>query len=664
MEIKLAESGKVKMISINSPEPAVKFQFSGKSRSISGDRVKTAGGMLRFALKEGRLIIEKELDTRESLVGFGEKAFEINRRRLRMTMWNRDPGGYRRGADPIYCSIPMFISTGSRLCGYFLNSASRSIFDTGMEDYDFLRIEVDDTSAQLFVFEGESIPEILELYTGLTGRPFMPPRWAMGHQVSRYSYFPDSKVREIIEEYLKIAPVSSVYLDIDYMDGYKVFTWDSRRFKDPVKLSDWLHSKGIKVVTIVDPGLKAEQDFEAFLDGMGCYVRTQNNELYLGRVWPGLCAFPDFLSERGHKFWKKRISEFVSRHHIDGIWLDMNEPSIFNEIKGMHEDALHRMNGRDAPHRLVHNAYALAEAAATYEGLKDAGAEPFILSRSGFAGIQKYAALWTGDNESSWDDLRLQISMVCSLGLSGVPFCGCDLGGFMGRTESELLARYYQMAAFFPIYRNHKAKDGSDQELFLLPERYRTMALEAVKMRYFFMDYLYSLAYEAHKKGHPVIRPLFYEFPSDGNCMIDDEYMVGPNLLYAPVLDRGAKSRAVYLPEGSWYEWFSRREVKGKGWIDAQEEMPLFIRKNSVTPTNGGGFIVFGDGKFLLYDGRECAVEMKGRRLNFSRKMEECAVTFIGMDAESLRTDGQAELLSKGGNAVLKGRRLTWVELV
>ncbi len=647
MQVVVSASGGTTRIVVNGYTPVIDYHFRGRDSGRARD-VKTGCGTLGFEENGPGLTVRKDLETFEHVVGFGEKAFELERKRLILRMWNNDPGGYRRGDDPIYLSIPFYISIREKATGFFVNSVSGITFDVGVSEYDRIIVRIPETGLEMYVFEGDTVQEVLEQFLRLTGMPFMPPEWSLGHQVSRFSYYPENTVMGVAEEYSRIVPVSAIYLDIDYMDSFKIFTWNKRIFGDPSGMIESLHRKGVRSVAIMDPGLKAEQGYNHFEEGMGSYVETSNQELYLGRVWPGLCAFPDFFDERAVRHWKGMVRSFIKENGVDGLWLDMNEPSVFNEGKTIPGDAVHNVGGRKIRHDVVHNAYGLLEARATFEAMSDVIPEPYILSRSGFAGIQKYAAVWTGDNISSWDDLRLQIPMVTSMGISGVPFAGCDLGGFAGRTEPELVARYYQMAAFFPVYRNHKSKDGSDQELFLLPERYRKMAVEAVLMRYSYMPYLYSLAWEAHAKGHPVVRPLFYSFQNDRTSYsVNDEYMVGDGLLYAPVLDRGAEGRDVYLPEGEWFSLDDGRVHKGQQWFRKEGTMNLFVRKGSIIPMSGNRFLVYGSGKFLKYDGEEHRLSSGKDSFDAGSVLGKCTVTFLGTEKETAATDGKKCVASR-----------------
>lgn len=624
MSMFLFASEKKVMLRINEHHPVVNFPDDMKEvGEISPSEAEARFG-IRIQTGHNRITIKDRLGLKDHILGLGEKALNIDKRRTRMEMWNFDQNGYNRGDDPLYLSIPFFISVGKEIRGIFVNTTARSHFDFGIAEQENTVITVEDNSVDLYIFNGESIEEVLERFVELTGKPLKMPDWGLEPHVSKYSYYPQERVLEVVDEYRKSMPVSAVYLDIDYMDRYKLFTWDRKSFPSPEQLVEDLHSRNVKLITIIDPGIKVEEDYKPFADGLGSYVATPNNEIYTGPLWPGKSAFPDFFSHSGREYWKRQIIEF-SKCGVDGIWLDMNEPTVLNDVKTIDDDAQHKELGLE--HRKVHNAYAYFQAKATYEAFSSVREEPFILSRSGFAGIQKYAYIWTGDSHSTWDDLSLQISMVCSLGLSGIPFTGCDIGGFMGSSEPELTARYYQATAFFPLYRNHNDKFGVDQELFTLPDKYREMALRGVNLRMKFLPYLIKLAQEAHETGHPVVRPLCYEFPGDENSYsVNDEYMVGKDILLAPIVEKSSRSRSVYLPPGKWISYYSGEEHEGGAWIDSDCDIPLYLRNGAEIPIEKEGLLVCGktgtsSGSIEVRDNRVRRIEVLG--LNASRATQE-----------------------------------------
>ena len=597
MKASVERSGDVYRVSINGPTPVVKFDFT-PSEQLSESALDTLG--ITFEEKGQRLIFTKKLGLEEHIFGLGEKAYELDRKRTSTTMWNTDSYGYGWGRDPLYVSIPFFISLErGKATGFFINSPAKLTFDFGVKEYDKVSVEIPHPDAEVYVFTGGTVEKIVEDYTSLTGKPLDPPLWAFGYQASRYSYFPQERVLEIAKKHFDEGiNLAAIHLDIDYMDKYKIFTWGPS-FKDPKAMIDELHRMGVKVVTIVDHGVKAEQGYDVFVSGLGHYCELEDGGIYLDKMWPGTCAYPDFFNEECRKWWRDLIKKWASQG-IDGIWLDMNEPSTLTPEHDFRGPVVHRLDdGRRLPHELVRNAYPYYEAMATYDALKEVHDKPFVLSRAGYAGIQKYAMIWTGDNPSTEEAVSLQMSLVLSLSLSGIPFAGCDLGGFAGRSSPSLVLKYYRAALFFPLYRNHKEKSGNDQEPFNL--YYEEEIKEAIALRERFLPYIYSLAREAHQTGHPIVRPLLYEFQDDPKTYgIFDEYMVGSALLYAPQIY--GTSRKAYIPKGKWANLWSCEIEEGARWIDTAEDYPLFIRENALIPMEGE-LRAFGRGSAVLYDG-------------------------------------------------------------
>ena len=664
-------------ILVNDPMPVVRYHLpAGDPKpyvSIKENVVRISldgyERSLEFSMLGDRLLISTDLRPWEHILGLGEKALPLDRRRRRIAMWNYDNWGYQEGVDPLYISIPfaMMISR-EKAFGIFVNSPGYLVFDMGVSEYDKVLIDVWDASVEVYAILGTP-KEVLEVYTSITGRPFIPPRWALGHQISRYSYYPQDLVIEIVDRVLEYAPLDAVYLDIDYMDSYKIFTWDPKRFPDPRKLSEELHRRGVRLITIIDPYVKIEPEYDVFRESLDLLVRRASGELYISRGWPGYSGIPDFFNKETRDWWASRIERWARKYGVDGIWLDMNEPTVFNirpPVKPMTksifqaledllatlseavervravnrypvllkrpEDMLDRSLEADAVHRLddrrilshwrVRNAYPLFQAMATYEGLKRVVEKPFILSRAGYPGIQSYAAVWTGDNIGSWEHLKLSIKMILGLSISGIAWAGVDIGGFVGHTDPELLARWYQVCALFPLYRVHKMKGGSDSEIFALPPKYREMAIKAIKLRYSLIPYLWHLAWEAHLTGLPIVRPLALEFPEDDEAYsIDDQYMVGPNLLYAPIVEKGAKGREMYLPRGIWRSFWRDLEIEGPKWIYSEEDMPLYIRSGSAIPTSEG-LMIYGRGSWKIYQGEN------GEAIEISR--EEDHIKIVG----------------------------------
>jgi len=659
MQIKIYESQGIYKILVNNPFPPVDFSFEGKESN------KTLSDLgLSVIVDNQQVVIEKPLDLKEHIVGLGEKTYELDRKRGKFIMYNVDAGAYKTFQDPLYKSIPFFISVkDGKATGYFINSASKVIVDVGREEYDKVKIYVPEDSVEFFVFEGQTIEEVLERYAKVAGNPYLPPMWAFGYWISRFSYFPQDKVVEIVDLMQKEGfRVTGVFLDIHFMDSFKIFTWHPKRFPNPKKLIEELHKRGVKVTTAVDHCVRTDQNYPVFISGIGKYCELDTGELFVGSLWPGLSVYPDFFREDTREWWANLVAEWLSQG-VDGIWLDMNEPTDFSTGKKYQEvysktwisleldntlyafppNVVHQLKGRKVYHEKVRNAYPLYQAMATFEGFKKAGKdnEVFILSRSGYAGIQRYAFVWTGDNTPSWEDLKLQLQLVLGLSVSGVPYVGCDIGGFQGRTPKlriddslELLVRYYYVALFFPFFRSHKAPNGINTEPVFLPSYYKERIRRAIDTRYKFLPYLYSLAVEASEKGHPIILPLFYEFPEDDMFKIEDEHMVGRFLLYAPLVER-ENTRTVILPKGKWYDYWSGKIVEGL--VKSTDELPIYVREGSVIPLDGDEWLAFGNSSFTRYDGVE-AISTEDK-ITFSRETYVSTITVV--NAKKIKANGK-----------------------
>jgi len=673
MQIKIYENQGIYKVLVNNPFPPIDFSFQGKE---SNKTVSDLG--LSIVTDNQQVIIEEPLDLKEHIVGLGEKAFELDRKRGRYLMFNVDAGAYKRYQEPLYVNIPFFISVkDGKATGYFFNSASKVVFDVGLEEYDRVKVIIPEDSIEFFVFEGVKVEDVLEKYIKVTGNPYLPPMWAFGYWISRYSYYPQDKVIELIDLMQKDGfKVSGIFLDIHFMDSYKLFTWHPKRFPDPKKLIEELHKRGVKLITIVDHSVRADQNYQVFISGLGKYCELDSGELFVGNMWPGPSVYPDFFKEDTREWWSNLIAEWLSQG-IDGIWLDMNEPTDFSarnkyleelsrlgiklepdiipkifditKLLTFPSNVVHWLRGTKVYHEKVRNAYPLYEAMATFEGFKKAGKnnEVFILTRSGYASTQRYAFVWTGDNTPSWEDLKLQLQLLLGLSVSGVPYVGFDIGGFQGRSfdkvdnSLELLVRYYYVALFSPFFRSHKATNGIDTEPVFLPTYYKERIRRAIETRYKFLPYLYSLAVEANEKGHPIIRPLFYEFQEDDMFRIEDEYMVGKFILYAPLVER-ENIRTVILPKGKWYDYWTGKTVEGI--VKSTDELPIYVREGSIIPLDGEEWFVFGNSSFTRYDG--VTVTSTEDKITFSRETYVSSIMII--NANKVRANGK-EYTSENG---------------
>ncbi|MGH7571110.1 MAG: TIM-barrel domain-containing protein [Gemmatimonadota bacterium] len=531
----------------------------------------------------------KTIEEGERFFGLGEKTGNVDKRGREWVMWTSDMYGYDNETDPLYESIPFFIGLrGGRAYGIYLNNSHRSRFNLGAGNHRYYSFAAEGGALDYFFFAGPEIPRVVERYTALTGRMPLPPKWALGYQQSRWSYYPDDEVLQLARTFReKRIPADVVYLDIHYMDEYRVFTWDPERFPDPEGLLAELGALGFKVVPIVDPGVKAEEGYVVADEGLAGdrFVRYPDGQVYVGSVWPGRSYFPDFTDAATRAWWGGYLERLINRG-VDGIWNDMNEPAVWGKAFPV------EVESEAGSFKRVRNLYAFYMAKGTYEELVDARPDerPFVLTRAGFAGVQRYAAVWTGDNTASWDHLELAIRMLIGLGLSGVPFVGADVGGFIGGPSPELFARWIQVGALTPFFRNHTAIETPPQEPWAFGEEVEAIARQAIELRYRMLPYLYSLFRESSWTGAPVLRPLFWHYQADTTAYqpaYQHQFLLGEHLLVAPVTREGAREQEVYLPEGRWLDLGTEEVYDGRQAVTVDAELdriPMFLRAGGILP--------------------------------------------------------------------------------
>ncbi|WP_324667864.1 glycoside hydrolase family 31 protein [Geochorda subterranea] len=552
---------------------------------------------------DGRLRLRKRLPTGALCLGLGEKTGWLDRRGRVLEMWNTDVLPHMPDTDPLYQSIPfLVVYRQGRAWGLFLHNTHRSSFDLGATDPECLEIAVDGGVLDYFVMAGPTLEDVVHRYTELTGTMPMPPRWAVGFHQSRWGYEREQDVRALAHELRRRRiPCDAIYLDIDYMDGYRVFTWDAERFPDPSRLAADLAEQGLRIVTIVDPGVKIDPDYPVYREGLeqGLFVRKPDGRPFEGAVWPGPTVWPDFNQVAVRRWWG-RWHRVLLDAGVAGIWNDMNEPASFRHplpTGTLDLDAVHGPDEERPPeerramrHAEAHNVYGLLMGQATYHALLELrpGIRPFVLTRAGFAGIQRYAAVWTGDNSSWWEHLAMMGPQLLNLGLSGVAFVGADVGGFTGHVTGELLTRWTQAAAFTPFFRNHSAKNTRPQEVWRFGEEMEAICREFIVWRYRLLPYLYTLFWEAASRGTPIMRPLFWHHPGDEAAeRVQDEWLLGPHLLVAPVTRPGERQRLVYLPDGEWVHLWQPVRLQGPAHAPVEaplDQIPVFVRAGVPLP--------------------------------------------------------------------------------
>lgn len=534
----------------------------------------------------------KHLQAGEHFLGLGEKTGTLDRKGFGYTNWNSDVFGYRTDQDPIYSTIPFYIGVHHTLSyGIFMDNTYQSDFNFGASNNRFSSFSARGGEMNYYFIYHKQLADIITSYTALTGRMKMPPLWSLGYQQNRYSYYPDTEVMRIAQTLReKQIPADGITLDIHYMDKYKVFTWDKNRFPDPAKMNAKLKDMGFKLTVIVDPGVKVEKGYGVYERGLkeNVFVKYADSTNYTGEVWPGWCHFPDFTSAKGRSWWTGEIKTYAT-DGISGIWNDMNEIATWGQK--MPDNLLFNYDGKVTSHLQARNVYGFNMAKASYEGFRAAmgNKRPFILTRSGYAGLQRYTAIWTGDNRAEDDHMLMGVRLLSSLGLSGVPFSGMDVGGFTGNPTVQLYARWMQIGAFTPYFRNHTQVNTKSAEPWAFGEEVLEISRNYINLRYKLMPYLYSSFYEATQTGNPVVRSLAINYTHDEkvyNFRFQNQYEFGNGLMIAPFASTDTYG-TVYFPEGQWYNLYNDELFAGKQEKIiplTMQKLPVFVKESSIIP--------------------------------------------------------------------------------
>lgn len=544
----------------------------------------------------------------DRVYGLGERVGGLDRRGRTWTFWNTDAydpmfGGWAPDQDPLYQSIPLELHFDrGRAFGLFTDVTRRMTIALGGDQ------DVTTTTGPIvqYVIPGPRLADVLDRYTQLTGRPMLPPRWALGFHQSRWGYPDEATVEAVAARYRSEGiPADAMWLDIQHMRGFRSFTFDPATYPDPAAFIARLGAKGFRVVTIEDPGIKVDPGWDVFDSAQGVLLPA------VGKGWAGDSQWPDVSSAAGRAWWGAQVARVLDAG-VSGVWLDVNEPTTFPEGGGgttLPDDVAVDGDGRATTMAELHNAYANFQARATYEAIAARGPNtsdrPFVLSRAGYAGIQRWAAVWTGDTPSTWQGLEQTLPMMLGMGLSGVPMIGSDIGGYSGHASSELYARWLALGSLSPFARAHVTSGVPGQEPWMFDDAITDAAKQWLTERYRLMPYLLSLAYQASQTGAPILRPLVWELPDDpATYDLADEAMLGPSLLIAPAVTQGATTRRVYLPAGRWFEWGTDRVFDGPATIDVElrtNALPMFAREGAIIPATDV-VEVFGAGSFTRFD--------------------------------------------------------------
>ncbi|WP_283736461.1 glycoside hydrolase family 31 protein [Clostridium perfringens] len=548
-----------------------------------------------FKDEEGNVYISKVNDCL-AYYGLGEKGGDLNKKGCYTENFNTDDPETDDDSITYYKTIPFYVALKEEATyGIFFDNSFRSYFDMGKEMGDRIFFGAIGGQIQYYFIPGENIKEVVKNYTALTGRMEMPPLWSLGYQQCRFSYFSQEEVRELVKTFEeKDIPLDVVYLDIDYMDGFRVMTFKTPNFDDAAGLISDLKEKGIRTITIIDPGVKVDEEYDVFKRGKegNHFTKKLDGEMFIGAVWPGDSAFPDFSNKDCREWWKSELKKFISEHGMDGIWNDMNEPCVFNnDHKTMLETCLHNSDNGVIEHKEFHNRYGFEMSRCSKEAQEELhpNERGFSMTRATYAGGQRYSSVWTGDNMSLWSQMRMSISMNANLGISGFSFVGNDVSGFGLDSSEELFIRWMEMGPFIPIFRNHSNMYTRRQEPWAFGPRAEKIAKKSIELRYELLPYIYDLYYISHKEGLPIFRPMIMEYEKDMNLLnMREQFMLGENMIVAPVLYEGERSKTVYLPKGSWFNYFTMEKLQGGKWYKLPcelDEILVFVKEGAIIPT-------------------------------------------------------------------------------
>ena len=532
----------------------------------------------------------------ESYFGLGDKPVQNNLKGKRFENWVTDSYAFGRTTDPIYKTIPFYTGLHHKKAyGIFFDNTFRSFFDFCQERRNITSFWAQGGEMNYYFIYGPDMIDVVSNYTDLTGKPHeLPPLWALGYHQCKWSYYPEAKVKEITSTFRKLKiPCDAIYLDIDYMDGFRCFTWNKDYFPDPKRMVKELADDGFKTIAIIDPGIKIDNEYSVFKEGLenDYFCKRADGPYMKGKVWPGECYFPDFTNPEVREWWSNLFKELIEDIGVKGVWNDMNEPAVMDVPgKTFPDDVRHNYDGNHCSHRKAHNVYGMQMARATYHGLKKFSypKRPFAITRAAYSGTQRYCSTWTGDNVASWDHLSIANAQAQRMCMSGFSFVGSDIGGFAEQPNGELYTRWIQLGIFHPFCRTHSSGDHGDQEPYAFDNNVTNIVRKFIELRYQLLPYLYTAFWRYANEGIPILKSLVLFDQEDPHTHYrNDEFIFGEKILVCPILEPNARGRRMYFPKGDWYNHWNNEQVKGgkENWVDADiDSMPIFIKAGAIIP--------------------------------------------------------------------------------
>ena len=540
--------------------------------------------------------MSKTSQSGEGYYGLGDKPVDNNLKGKRFQNWVTDSYAYGRNTDPIYKAIPFYTALHNKKSyGIFFDNSFRSFFDFCSERRNITSFWAQGGEMNYYFIYGPEMSEVVVNYTDLTGKPHeMPALWALGYHQCKWSYYPESNVKNITNKFRELQiPCDAIYLDIDYMEGFRCFTWNETYFPDPKRMVKELADNGFKTIVIIDPGIKIDMDYPVFKEGLDkdYFCKRADGPYMKGKVWPGECYFPDFTNPEVREWWSNLFKELIEDIGVRGVWNDMNEPAVMDVPgKTFPNDVRHDYDGNACSHRKAHNVYGMQMARATYQGLKKFSypKRPFVITRAAYSGTQRYTSSWTGDNIATWDHLNIANLQAQRMCMSGFSFIGSDIGGFAEQPNGELYARWIQLGIFHPFCRTHSSGDHGDQEPWAFGDTITNVVRKFIELRYQLLPYLYTAFWRYVEEGIPILKSLVLFDQEDPQTHYrNDEFIFGEKILACPVTGPNQKGRRMYIPIGNWYNFWTDAFIEGgqELWVDADlDSMPIFVKEGAIIP--------------------------------------------------------------------------------